>query len=240
MNTIKTNTELSFQGAESKINRFATSILQTTFFGMLLAVFIIFVLGPAYGIWKRGIDAMLLVALLCWGISLLILIPAIRYYIIKRKSLASKITVDHTGLFWYNSKNEIVEQILYTELHPSKQNFDLNTVTTVGGSLVPLLELTVKRDKIEEEVTQRIDMNLPLYVVKNKSTLYAHFMQGIAIFRPDLKINPVALKSFSIDPDTWKVKGKGISWGGWLLILTALILTGILISIPFLFFKIEN
>ena len=54
-------------------------------------------------------------ALVCWGISTLILIPAVRYYI-KRKTLKSKIEVNKTGLLFYNAKDEIADQILYKDL----------------------------------------------------------------------------------------------------------------------------
>ncbi len=59
-----------------------------------------------------------------------------------------------------------------------------------------------------EKATRRIDMNLSLRVVKNKFTLYTHFLHGISVFRPDLKIDPMALKTFSIDPNTWEVNKK--------------------------------
>lgn len=238
MNHIKTHSELPFSSVESKISRFATFILQATFFGILFVLFCLFVLGPVYGIYKRGFEAMLTVALVCWGISLLILIPATRYYIIRRKSLAGKIIADHTGLLFYNSKNEITEQILYTELRTSGQNFDIYTVTPVGGSIVPMLEVTVQPEK-KEETARRIDMNLPLHVVRNKPALYAHFMHGITVFRPDLKIDPMALRSFSIDPDTWKVNSKGTSVGGWLVILAVIGITGLIIAIAFLISEIK-
>ncbi|MCS4302213.1 hypothetical protein [Chryseobacterium sp. BIGb0232] len=239
MNIIKTNTAIPFAGVESKINRLATFILQSTFFGMLFLLFSLFVLGPVYGIYKRGFEAMLTPALICWGISLLILIPSTRYYIIKRKNISRKIIVDNTGLLFYNSKNEIVEQILYTELRSSKQDFDIYTVTTVGGSIVPFLEVTLKPEK-KEETKRRIDMNLPLHVVKNKFTLYAHFMHGITIFRPDLKIDPMAVSSFSIDPTTWKVNRKGTSLGGWLLILAVFVISAAIFGLVFLLAELKN
>lgn len=183
---------------------------------------------------------MLSAALVCWTLSLLILIPVIRYYIIKRKNLSRKIVVDNTGLLFYNSKNEIVQQVLYTALQSSKQNFDIYTVTPVGSSMVPLLEVIVQQEKKGEE-TQRIDINLPLHVLKNKFTLYAHFIHGVSVFRQDLKIDPIALKSFSIDPNTLHINSrKGVSLGGWLFILAAIVITCILVGISFLLYKFKN
>lgn len=176
---------------------------------------------------------MLYPALVCWGISLLILIPAVNFYIVKRKKNACTIVVDDRGLLFYNSTNNITDQILYEELQASNQNFDVYTVTPVGGSLVPLLEITVKPDK-KEKAARRIDMNLSLRVVKNKFTLYAHFLHGISVFRPDLTIDPMVLRSFSIDPNTWEVNKKGTSLGGWLLILAAFIICAVITGIAFL------
>ncbi|MDN3694079.1 hypothetical protein QWZ06_18255 [Chryseobacterium tructae] len=240
MNITKTNTETPFPGVESEINRWVTFILQTTYWGMLIFFFCLFIIGPAYGIYNKGTKMMLSVALISWGFSLLILIPVIRQYIIKRKNIAHRIVIDHTGLLFYNVKHEIIQHILYTELRSSKQNFDIYTVTPIGSSIIPLLEVTVQQEKNDPEI-KRIDMNLPLRVLKNKFTLYAHFMHGIAVFRPDLKIDPIALKSFSIDPNTWHINSKkGVSLGGWLFILAVIVITCILVGIPFLFYEFKN
>lgn len=229
------NEELKFSRIESTINWWTTGLLRLTFFLLIGAFFTLFILGPVYGIYNKGFKDMLSIALTCWAVSLLILIPAVRYYIIRRRKTASKIVIDSTGLLFYNSKNEIVDQILYKELHTSNQNFDIYTVTPVGSGIVPLLEITLQPE--QKDITKkRIDMNLSLYAVKNKSVLYAHFMQGITIFRPDLTIDPMALKSFSIDPNTWKVNNKGVSKGGWLLLLAVFIVVGIILGITRLLF----
>lgn len=179
---------------------------------------------------------MLSAALVCWTISLVILIPVIWYYIIRRKRVSNKIVVDHSGLLFYNSKNEVVEHILYIDLRSSKQNFDIYTVTPVGSGMIPLLEVTVQQKKKEDEI-RRIDMNLPLLVVKNKVMLFAHFIHGISVFRPDLKVDPMTLRTFSINPNTWEIhKSKGISKGGWFLLLTVFIVLGVILGITRLLF----
>ncbi|MFS4470632.1 hypothetical protein [Chryseobacterium sp. T20] len=227
------NTESPFQRFESTTNRLMTIVLNVLFFVIFIPFVLLFVLGPIYGIYKRGFEAMLYPTLISWGLSLLILIPAIRYYIIKRKKLAHTIVVDETGLLFYNSRNEIADQILYTDLRPSKQNFDIYTVNPVGSGIAPLLEVTILSNK-KDETTRRIDMNLPLRVVKNKSTLYAHFLHGIVTFRPDLTIDPFVFRSYSINTETWKVNSKGVSLGGWLLMLAALIITALICGLVFL------
>ncbi|MFZ4927687.1 hypothetical protein [Chryseobacterium sp. Mn2064] len=233
------NTESPFQRIESTTNLFATVLLYVLCTVLGISFILLFVLGPVYGIYKRGFEAMLSATLICWGLSLLILIPTIRYYIIKRKKLAHKIVVDETGIVYYNSKNEITDQILYSELRPSKQNFDIYTVNPVGSGIVPMVEVTLQQEKNEESV-RRIDMNLPLKVIKNKFTLYAQFLYGIALFRTDLKIDPMIFRIYSIDTETWTVNNKGISLGGWLLILAALLITGLVIGFVFLLSENKN
>lgn len=229
------NEELKFPRKESVINWWTTGLLRLVFFLILGSFFTLFILGPVYGIYNKGFKYMFSIALACWAFSLLILIPIVRYYIIRRKRTADKIIIDSTGLLFYNSKNEIVDHILYKELHTSNQNFDIYTVNPVGSGIVPLLEITLQPE--QKDITRRrIDMNLSLYAVKNKSDLYAHFLKGITIFRPDLTIDPMALKSFSIDPNTWKVNNKGVSKGGWLLLLAVIIVVGIILGITRLLF----
>lgn len=228
----KMNTESPFQRVESATHLSATLILNALLFVLFILFSLLFVLGPVYGIYKRGFEAMLYPALLSWGISLLILIPAL-CYIIRRKKTAYKIVVDETGLLFYDSKNEITDQILYSELRSSRRDFDIYTINPAGSGIVPLVEVTLQKDK-KKETTQRIDMNLPRKIIKNKFTLYAQFFRGITIFRPDLKIDPMVFRGYSIDAETWKVSRKGISPGGWLLILAALLMTAAIIGIVFL------
>ncbi|WP_223600404.1 hypothetical protein [Chryseobacterium sp. GVT01B] len=232
------NTESPFQRIESTTNKLITVVLNTLFLVIFIPFMILFVLGPVYGIYKRGFETMIYPALVFWGISALILIPAVRYYI-KRKTLKSKIVVDETGLLFYNAKNEIADQILYKDLRPSKQNFDIYTVNPVGSGIAPLLEITIQSEK-KEETTRRIDMNLPLKVVKNKYTLYAFFLHGIVNFRPDLKVDPMVFRSYSIDTETWKVNNRGVSLGCWLVILTALIITALICGFVFILSETKN
>lgn len=178
-------------------------------------------------------------SLICWGLSLMILLPAVWYYVIKRKKPACKIVIDESGLLFYNSRNEIVDQVLYKDLRPSKQHFDIYTVNPVGSGIAPLLELTIRSEK-KMETIRRIDMNLPLKAVKNKSALYAHFLHGIVTFRPDLTVDPLVFGSYSIDNETWKVKNRGVSLGGWLLMLAALVITAMICGLVFLLSEATN
>ncbi|MCS3529461.1 hypothetical protein [Chryseobacterium sp. JUb7] len=226
------NPETPFPSIKSEINQWGAWLIQITLLGLLLFSFVLFFLLPIYGIYKRGITVMLWPSVICFSISFLILIPALRYYFFKRHQLAREITVTEKGLLFYNTKKEVTEKILYSELCSSGQAFDIKTVNTMNSGIIPLLEVYVQPESHEPKMI-RLDMNLPLHVVNNKYELYAHFLQGISVFRPDLKIDPIVLHNYLIDKDSWKTSPNGkISW---VLILGLLIfLTAIIIGIIFL------
>ncbi|MCQ9635563.1 hypothetical protein MP477_11395 [Chryseobacterium sp. WG23] len=229
-------TESPFPSIESTINRLITLILNVTFFGLLLFFFVLFVLGPVYGIYKRGLETMFYPTLLCWGLSLPILIPVTWHYIVKSKKMACKIIVDQSGLLFYNSQDEIVDKILYTDLRTSEQDFDIRTVSTTNSGIIPWLEVIIQSEKTDQ-TTRRIDMNLPLFAVKNKQALYAHFLRGITVFRSDLKIDPIVFSTYSIDTKTWKINQKGSALTTWVFILLALICVGFICFMVFVYMK---
>lgn len=178
---------------------------------------------------------MLFPAIICFAISFGILIPSIRYYFFKRKLLAREITVTDKGLFYYNSEKEITEKILYSELTTSNENFDIRTINTTTTGLIPLLEIYIQSET-NENMMKRLDMNLPLYVVKNRYELYTNFLKGISIFRPDLTIDPIIFHNYFINKDSWEINQKGkISWI--LIIGFIIILTALTIWLIFLFSK---
>jgi hypothetical protein len=229
------NSESLFPSIKSEINTFGALVIQITLFGLLLFSFCLFFLLPIYGIYKRGIEVMLFPAIICFVISFGILIPSINYYFFKRKLIAREIIINGEGLFYYNAKKEITEKILYSELTTSNENFDIRTVNTTTTGLIPLLEIYIQSEN-NKTLIRRLDMNLSLHVVKNKYELYAHFLRGISIFRPELKIDPIVFHNYFIDKDSWEINQKGrISW---VLILGFIIIfTAVTIWLIFLFSK---
>lgn len=226
--------EKPFPGIESKISLFLSFMLQAFLYGMLLLAFAFLILLPAYGIYKRGIEVMIFPALLCFPIGLGILIPSVKEYIIKRNHVASKIIVNETGILYCNSKREVVSQILYTDLIASGKDFDVLTVNTRSNGVIPMLEVFTASEKKGGEAS-RIEMILPLHIVKDRYTLYAHFLRGISLFRPDLKIAPQVFLNYFIDPNTWEVNRKGAGYLFLIILLAALLLCGLIVWLVFSF-----
>ncbi|SHF36759.1 hypothetical protein [Chryseobacterium vrystaatense] len=221
------SSEKPFSSIESRINLFPTVMLQGLLYFMLLAAFAFLILLPAYGIYKRGIEVMIFPALLCFPIGLGILIPSVKYYIIKRSEQPSKIIVNEVGLLYCNKKGEAVNKVLYADLVSSGKDFDISTVNTRSSGIIPMLEVFIASEK-EGSAVSRIEMNLPLHVVRDRYTLFAHFLKGISTFRPDLKIAPQVFLNYFIDPETWQINRKGASYLFLLIIAAALLTCGII------------
>ncbi|MDN5397324.1 MAG: hypothetical protein L0G39_23440 [Chryseobacterium sp.] len=228
------NPEKPFPRIESKISLFPTFMLQTLVYGMLLLGFAFLIALPAYGIYKRGIEVMLFPALICFPVGLGILIPTVKEYILKRNLIASTIIVDETGILYCNSKREVVHQILYSDLVFSGKEYDVLSASTGSSGIMPLLEVFTESEK-EAAKPLRIEMNLPLHVVKDRYTLYAHLLRGISVFRPDLKIAPQVFNNYFIDPETWQVNKKGAKYLFLIILLAALLLCGLIVWLVFSF-----
>jgi len=226
--------EKSFPSIESKISLFPTLMLQGLLYGVMLMGFGFLILLPAYGIYKRGIEVMLIPVLICFPIGFGILIPSVKHYIIKRNPVASKIIINETGLLYCNSKGEIASKILYSDLVASGKEFDVLSVLPPSSGVMPMLEVFTASEK-EGRAALRIEMNLPLHVVSDRLTLYAHFLQGISIFRPDLKIAPQVFQNYFIDPKTWKVNRKSAGYLFLILVSGVLLICGLILWIVMTF-----
>src|SRR5690606_38068555 len=62
------------------------------------------------------------------------------------------------------------------------------------------------------------------YFAKNKRQMRSHFIRGIALFRPDLQIDPLVYSEFLIDPETFEFR-KNEYWVSFIVAAIFLILT---------------
>lgn len=223
-----------FPAVESQINVMTTLIINMLLYGLLLFFLLIFGAFPVYGIYKRGWEGIAVPVIICFLLLVFIWAPSVWFYVIKRKRTARKIIVNDMGLFYYNGHRKAVTQVLYTDLSPSVRGFDITTTDRSSKGLFPLLEFSVQNEKEGTKVI-RIEMSLPVHVVSNRLHLYAHFLKGVSVFRPDLKIDPKVFRDYSIDKETWQVNDKS-STSFLLLIFLAVFLTaGLLVGLVMIF-----
>lgn len=114
------------------------------------------------------------------------------------------IVVNEEGAFIFFPNGKISEQFLYSELYSSKEQFD-SDIGLVLNIKYNLTRLTVyKNDGYGESQMYIVNFQKEYYVIKNRFELYRHFLAGVLIFRPDLKIQYSALLHFQLlkDPNS--------------------------------------
>lgn len=114
------------------------------------------------------------------------------------------IVVNEEGAFIFFPNGKISEQFLYSELYSSKEQFD-SDIGLILNIKYNLTRLTVyKNDGYGESKMHTVNFQRDYYVIKNRFELYRHFLTGVQIFRPDLKIQYSALLHFQLlkDPNS--------------------------------------
>lgn len=189
-----------FRILESKINKpftyFITGII------WLSIILIVAVIGSVFDIifkrWKDniGIFIILLIAqllLICCCIAL------IMSFIYRRKQKIRKVIIDEKGAAFYNSRNHIVDTILYSELqHSNGSSADVyvhSTQTIKYGKITLMVFLSGKTGEI---ILKNIDFNFEYVILSNQYELYRHFLKGVQHFRPDLKIGRQTIEQYSL------------------------------------------
>lgn len=123
------------------------------------------------------------------------------------------ITVNREGIF-YEQLDGTVESLLYSQLEVSSDDMivydifiDSNLVYT-GNSMISQRFLKVFLQGNEQEVRPFHPGVVYSYYAGNSRTLRSHFIQGITLFRPDLRIAPNVYSEFSIHPETFEFDKK--------------------------------
>jgi len=126
-------------------------------------------------------------------------------YLLKAKrNNKYSIVVNEKGAFIFFPNGKVSEQFLYSELCSSKEQFD-SDIGLVLNIKYNLTRLTVyKNDDFGESKMFTVNFQREYYVIKNRFELYRHFLAGVQVFRPDLKIQYSALLHFQLltDPNS--------------------------------------
>nr|WP_121271709.1 hypothetical protein [Pedobacter schmidteae] len=119
-----------------------------------------------------------------------------------------KIVVDGRGIH-YHRLDGSAESLLYLALEKSGDSFADGDVfaKTVGIGESAKRVLMVRSGKAERRVT--FHTHIVSYFTVNRRELLVHFLRGIVLFRPDLKIEASVYASFYIRRDTMEFDKKG-------------------------------
>ncbi|UKB84726.1 hypothetical protein LF887_03520 [Chryseobacterium sp. MEBOG06] len=127
------------------------------------------------------------------------------HYVKKNMAIAiKKIIVDDKGIHFYK-KDGGIDEILYSQLGLSRLSDDYEVYISQRRKS---WMLAVGIDRSETKVAFDGTHLGSIYYIKNARALRARFVEGIAHFRPDLRIDPLVFEEFSIHPEKFTFDGK--------------------------------
>lgn len=117
-----------------------------------------------------------------------------------RKKTATKIiraTVDKTGIHYYSNKR-LVKSVQYNQLMPNPENgkYDVFIPLDQTDTIMDLCFYVF--DDVVEKVVMKAFFIEGDVVITNGNSLKKHFIKGIIMFRPDLKIAPGVLDLYNL------------------------------------------
>ncbi|MBE8726013.1 hypothetical protein [Flavobacterium hungaricum] len=116
------------------------------------------------------------------------------------------ISVDQSGIH-YHQYDGIVQSILYKELERSTEAYVGDIDRKIGTKYSPGYIFGFKDNKQIPIHFSKPDNGMT-YIPKNKYNLIGHFLEGVTLFCPHIKISPAVFADYFIDPDTFKFNKK--------------------------------
>lgn len=197
-------TQKKFSEMESEINDTITSI-GAALVGFSILLLLIVATFPIDHLTKHGfVDymvnepghfiALIVIEVLSLGGSMFIGLYLIR----AKKNNKYTVIVNEKGAYILSPHGGIAEQFLYSELCPSNENFSSDINLRINSRYVTPRLILYKKGKHDTCEKQLLSFQWEYYSLKNRFELYQHFLKGVQIFRPDLKIQYIALLHFQL------------------------------------------
>lgn len=169
---------------------------------VLLVMFIVLALFPF--LVSGSVKILVLVAILYYPVWAVAMYRISRYMRKNMRIAIKKIIVDDKGIHFYK-KDGSIDDVLYNQLGPSYLSDDYEVYLSKTHKT---WMLAVGIDRDETKVVFDGTHLGSMYYIKNARALRARFIEGIAHFRPDLKIDPLVFEEFSIHPEKFTFDGK--------------------------------
>ncbi|MCS4302214.1 hypothetical protein [Chryseobacterium sp. BIGb0232] len=200
-----------FQTIVSKVNKTATYSLMGIMW--IAIIMIIMVIGTVFENMYNNISqyfendlgtfSLLVIALFLLILCCLALILALTN---RKKGKIRKAIINEKGVTFYDSRDNIINTILYSELQQSI-NLSHDAYMYSTTSRYPKSYLNVfLRNKAGESILTSIDFNFEYVLLSNQIEMYRQFLIGIQYFRPDLKISQQTIKEYDLSPDSPPMK----------------------------------
>lgn len=162
---------------------------------VLLVMFIILAVLPL--LVSGSIKIFVVIAVLYYPVWAVAMYRFFRYIEKNRAVAIKKIIVDDQGIHFYK-KDGSIDEVLYSQIGPSRLSDDYEVYLSNQNKT---WLLAVRIDHNETKVVFDGTHLGSRYYIKNARALRARFMEGIARFRPDLRIDPLVFEEFSIHPE---------------------------------------
>ncbi|AJA69185.1 hypothetical protein HX057_06315 [Myroides odoratimimus] len=154
----------------------------------------------------------------------------IKEYKKKNTTAIQKIIVNKLGIQYHKLNGEI-EHLSYKDLNKSKQLYTKDIFTkTTGVNISSKTLLKVFYNQQERTISFQNTDIFYTYLSTNSRELRQHFLQGVTLYRPDLKIADSVYNDFFINPNTFEFDKKGYKK----TMIIALIISLVILAIVFL------
>lgn len=191
-----------FPSIHSKVSKGWTLAIKTVFSILAVAIslsligLIIIILNSSES--KIGIELKILTCIVFTsviGLFVWLLITQLRKKPVQK---ITQIGVDSLGIHYY-SNQDLVRSIKYTQLMPRHENEKYDVFIPFDDSDISLCFYLL--DEISDKLKlQALVLDID-FVITNGNSLKKHFIEGIIIFRPDLKIDPGIFDLYKLKKD---------------------------------------
>lgn len=219
-------TKDNFPEIKSEPNWFWTWCIRVVFFPLFGSIVLLFYITPVLFYIDGTMEGGQLFAfgIIYYPIVIWLGYIAIRYLKRIKSKAVRHITVNSKGVF-FEKINGTVEPLLYSQLEISS-NYNIVYDVFIGSNLIYTGNTNYRQTFLKVFLKgneQKVHFFHPdvaySYYARNSRLLRSHFIQGITLFRPDLRIAPNVYSEFSIHPQTFEFDKKGY----WKAIVIAII-----------------
>ncbi|MFD2909019.1 hypothetical protein ACFSX9_09740 [Flavobacterium ardleyense] len=224
-------TKQNFSELESEPSWLITKVLRLILTIFTFIMLVLFYSMPILFYMENYFDAIVaLIFIPVYYLVLTLLIVKLIEHILKVKPTAIEyIIVDKIGVHYHRLDGEI-ESVFYKNLERSPLGIVYDIYPrTVALSTAPAL-LIVRINRLEHAINFRKTDLFYSYYTKNHRALLAHFIKGVKIFRPDLRISSSVYSEFCIDEKTMQFN-KRLYWKTIAMVLVFLIIVIICIEL---------
>lgn len=148
--------------------------------------------------------------------------------------------INHQGILFLNRDNKILSAIKYYDLVKSDNPYtkDIFSESATNGKYGSFRKNLYVHQKDENRQPQKKLVGLDAIPLKNRYDLIGHFLKGVQMFRPDLKINPEVYKDFYLDEKTLRYTPENLKSDMKVKIITIAVV--ILVILAFRYFFLDE